>query len=68
VPEEYQPNRNEVVVLAFSLWQRRLGGDPALVGRTVQLNGRDFRVVGIMPKDFVLPAGVELWVPESSSN
>jgi hypothetical protein len=68
VPEEYQPDRNQVVVLAFSVWQRRLGGDPALVGRTVQLNGRDFQVVGIMPKSFAVPAGVELWVPESRSN
>jgi len=65
LPEEYRTDRNQVVILAFSLWQRRLGGDPAIIGRIVQLNGREFQVVGILPKDFALPGGVELWVPES---
>ena len=67
MPEEYQPNRNQVVVFAFPLWQR-LGGDPAIVGRTVQLNGAEFRVLGIMPKGFPLPDGAELLVPVSGTN
>src|SRR5215467_14102752 len=58
VPEEHQPDRSQVVVLAFPLWQR-LGGDPAMVGRTVRLNGADFHVLGIMPKGFAIPDGAE---------
>lgn len=37
------------VVLAFEFWQRRFGGDPAVVGRSVQLNGRSFTVTGVVP-------------------
>jgi putative ABC transport system permease protein len=67
-PEEYQLNGDRVVVLAFSLWQQRLGGDPAVVGRAVQLNGADFQVVGILPQGFDRPAGAELWLPLSVRN
>ncbi len=55
-----------VVVLGHSLWQSRLGGDPDIVGREVQLNGQTFTVVGIAPQGFrgahaLIQA--ELWIP-----
>ncbi len=52
-----------VALLGFGLWQRRFGGDSALVGRTVQLNGEAYRVVGILPDDFVFPAAAQLLTP-----
>lgn len=51
-PEEDQPGRNHVVILSDSLWQRRFGGDPNLVGNTVRLNGENYTVIGIMPPSF----------------
>ena len=47
------PGRNTVVILSHSLWMRRFGGDPAIVGRSIPLSGRTFEVAG------VLPAGVQ---------
>jgi len=44
-----------VVMLSHSLWQRAFGGDSGIVGRTVQLNDRDHRVVGVLPRTFVGP-------------
>src|SRR5688572_7236826 len=44
-----------VVMLTHALWQRAFGGDSGVVGRTVQLNDRDHRVVGILPRTFVAP-------------
>src|ERR1039458_8593651 len=41
-----------VVILSFRLWQRRYGGDPALLGRSVVLDGEAYTVVGIMPERF----------------
>jgi putative ABC transport system permease protein len=60
-----------VTVLSHAFWQRRFGGDPGLVGRTIQLNGAATTVIGIMPPDVRLllksNSGVgrptDLWVP-----
>jgi predicted permease len=51
-----------VVVVSHRCWQQRFGGDPALVGRSVVVNGRSFAVIGVAPAGF---AGLELsYVPE----
>jgi putative ABC transport system permease protein len=67
--EEDVPGGDNVVVLGYSLWQRRFGGDPAVVGSTVRVNGKLRTVVGVMPPSFRLPIDYEtedvtqLWVP-----
>ncbi len=55
-----------VAVLSWHWWQRRLGGDPAIVGRTLRLNGEEVTVVGVAPARFAgvsLGDGVECWLP-----
>ena len=54
-----------VVVLSHGLWERRFGSDPQMVGRTLQLNGEPYAVVGIMPTDFQDPfnRNVDVWSP-----
>lgn len=54
-----------VALLGHGLWQRRFGGDTSLVGRTVRIDGEGYRVVGILPEDFVFPLGSQLLVPLS---
>lgn len=62
--EEDQPGRNSVVLVSHGLWQRRFGGDPALVGREILLNGQKRTVVGVMPAGFqFLGKDTGLWVP-----
>jgi putative ABC transport system permease protein len=51
------------VILSHPLWKRRFGGDPAIVGRTMQLNGTPHTVIGVMSEDFIFPPGAELWKP-----
>jgi len=62
-PEEDQPHANQVALLAYDTWQRLFGGDPAILGKTIQLNREDYRVVGIMAPDFDWPRRTALWVP-----
>lgn len=60
---EQQPGADQVAILSYGFWQRHSGGDPALLGKQLELNGRGYTVVGIMPPGFDYPVPVELWVP-----
>ncbi len=69
--DEERPNGPRVAILSHRLWQRRYGGDPAMVGRTVAIDGIDHVVVGVLPAAFrlLLPAeaflvtDAEVWTP-----
>src|SRR5690349_10773905 len=52
LPEEQEEGKDSVIVLGYGLWQRRFGGDPAIIGQKVNLSGRPHTVVGVMPADF----------------
>src|SRR5262245_7999 len=52
------------ILLSWPLWQRRFGGDPAIVGRAIQVNGRPMTVVGILPADFRLLMPPDAAVPD----
>jgi predicted permease len=59
-----RPGRDGIVVLSHALWEGRFGSDPAAVGRTIAVEGRGRRIVGVMPPGFAFPAsGAQLWVP-----
>ncbi|HEY9140627.1 MAG TPA: ABC transporter permease [Bryobacteraceae bacterium] len=63
-PGEDAPGRDGLVILSYSLWKTRFGGDPAIVGRVIALNGVNRQIVGIMPSGFSYPSSkVQLWVP-----
>ncbi len=53
----------DVVVISDTLWTRRFGSDPSILGRTMTLDGSPRRIVGVMPAGFSYPLGSELWVP-----
>jgi putative ABC transport system permease protein len=75
LPAENEQGRDDVVLVSYSLWQRRFGSDPALLGKTLELNGRSYTVVGIMPPGFQFPLSLfgikgvaftqppEVWTP-----
>jgi len=55
---------NEPVVVSEGFWLRRLGGDPAAVGRTITLDGSPHLIIGVVPRDFRFPNGeVDVFVP-----
>lgn len=50
--EEFQPGKNQVVLLSYLFWQSRFGGDPGAVGRTMRLDGETVTIIGVMPASF----------------
>jgi predicted permease len=62
--EEDRPGAAKVVLLSHGLWVRRFGGERAVVGRDILLNGEPHTVVGVMPQGFQLRwADVGVWAP-----
>jgi predicted permease len=53
---EARPGNDRVVILMYDLWREQFGSDPAVVGRTIQLSGFPYTVIGVMPQSFRMPA------------
>jgi predicted permease len=65
LPDEGRPGGNRTVIISYALWQRRFGGDPTLVGKSLTLNGAIYTVVGIMPAKFQFPIQGQFPIPVS---
>jgi putative ABC transport system permease protein len=61
--EEDRPGNDMVVILGHSLWKRRFGSKPEVIGRKITVNNRQRTVIGVMPPDFKFPEVADLWVP-----
>jgi predicted permease len=61
--DEDTPNGPKVAVISNGLWKRRFGGDPALPGRAMLLNGESYTVVGIMGADFESDPKADVFIP-----
>lgn len=64
--ENLTPNASPVIIVSHGMWQRRLGGTPDAIGKTVKISGTEYSVVGVAPRDFTgtipgVPA--DFWVP-----
>jgi predicted permease len=74
-PQEDQLGQNRVVLLSYKLWHRRFNADPAILEKSISLDGANFTVVGVMPPGFQFPGDTgtvlniftappaQLWVP-----
>jgi predicted permease len=60
-----RPGAPAVTVLSSTLWRSRYGADPAVIGRTVRINGVPSTVIGVMADGFAFPARSRLWLPLS---
>jgi putative ABC transport system permease protein len=64
LPEEVALNGPKVVILSNGYWQRRFNADPAVLGKTLNISGEGFTVVGVMPPGFRGMSGAaEIWTP-----
>ena len=61
--EEAQPGREHEVLLSYGLWRRVFGGNPNVIGNTIDIDGVPNSVVGVMPAGFSYPDEAEIWGP-----
>ena len=61
--EEDEPGAAPTVVLSYGIWQRMFGGRQDVLGETVLLDQKPYRVIGVMRSDFDWPRGNEIWTP-----
>jgi predicted permease len=67
--EEEQPGEQAVVVLGYSYWQKRFGGDPRVIGREVRVNGKQATIIGVVPKQFrgaIAVVEMDMYLPVGS--
>ena len=50
--EGWVPGKDPIMVLSYKFWQRRFGGDPSVIGQTVQVNQRAFTIIGVAPESY----------------
>jgi predicted permease len=61
--QEDQPNAGPVAVLNYSFWQRDFGGRRDIVGQTILLDQKPYKIIGVMRSDFNWPRGEQVWIP-----
>ena len=57
--EDEIDGRHRVVILSYGYWQRRFGGSPEVIGKRIEVNDQTLEIVGVMPRQFAYPVGVE---------
>jgi putative ABC transport system permease protein len=63
-PDEDVPGHTNFVLLSYGFWQRRFGGESAVVGKSIRLRDQPYQVVGVLPAGFsVLDPLVDIWLP-----
>ncbi len=56
-----QPKMPETAVLSYAGWQKLFGGDPGVINRQITLDQRAVTIIGVMPRGFDTPSGIDLW-------
>jgi putative ABC transport system permease protein len=62
-PDDDKAGAPRTVVLSYGLWKRRFGGEPGIVGKSIELSGDSYAVIGVLPQEFRFLGAVDLFVP-----
>jgi predicted permease len=62
-PQEDSPHGGKVVVMSYSLWQRKFGGNPGVIGKSLSLGNDPYTIVGVLGKDFLSDPEADIWLP-----
>jgi putative ABC transport system permease protein len=59
-PDDDSPDRAKVAVIGHALWESKFGGDPAILGQSLEIDGKTYQIVGVMPPGFAYPSTNDL--------
>lgn len=65
-PEEETPGHEQVILISHSLWERRFGANPAILGKSILLDYKPYTIIGVLPKDFSMfgtSTSLDVWLP-----
>ena len=62
-PEEDRPGGPPVALISYGLWQKHFAGSTAAISQSLNLDGRSYNILGVMPPGFDLPGAAEIWIP-----
>jgi putative ABC transport system permease protein len=62
-PQEDAPNGGKTVVISYGFWQRRFGGNPAVIGSGLSLGNETYTIIGVAARDFVTDPAADIWLP-----
>jgi predicted permease len=62
-PQEDAPHGGNVVLLSYGLWQRKFGGRPDVIGKSLSLGNEPYTIVGVLGRDFATDSQAEIWLP-----
>jgi putative ABC transport system permease protein len=79
LPDEERPGNDRVAMISYEWWQRAYAGQRDLLGQTIEYEGNPYTIVGVMPRDFVLPmsprqldelsmTAPDMWMPAPLAN
>jgi putative ABC transport system permease protein len=62
-PADDRLGYEHIVLLSYGFWQRRYGGDPAIIGKQIAVDSTSFTIAGVLPRGFHFPGVTDLWLP-----
>ena len=62
-PQEDSPNGGHAVVISYSFWQRKFGGNPHIVGSSISLSNESYTIIGVLGPSFATDPPADIWVP-----
>jgi len=68
VADENLSGANKVVVIGYDIWQNQFAGDPKVIEQSLQINGNNHQIIGVMPQGYLFPNIAQMWLPLIEDN
>src|SRR5262249_55910658 len=60
---DHRPRNDKILLLGYDVWRNQFASSPAVIGKTVRVNGDSRTIIGVLPKGFGFPVNHQVWAP-----